>query len=40
MSEEEYKSIIDIMRQYKEAEDKRQIGIFWYSPEKDDYNGL
>lgn len=35
MSEEEYQSIIDIMRKYKEAEDKPQIGIFWYSPEKD-----
>lgn len=35
MSEEEYNSIIDIMRQYKDAEDKPQIGIFWYSPEKD-----
>ena len=36
MSEEEYKSIIEIMRQYKDADDKPQIGIFWYSPEKDD----
>ena len=36
MSEEEYKSIIDIMRQYNDAEDKPQIGIFWYSPEKDE----
>lgn len=24
------------MRQYKDAEDKPQIGIFWYSPEKDE----
>ena len=36
MSEEEYKSIIDIMRQYKDADDKPQIGIFWYSAEKDE----
>ena len=36
MSEEEYQSIIDIMRQYKDAPDKPQIGIFWYSPEKDE----
>lgn len=36
MGEEEYNSIIEIMRQYKDAEDKPQIGIFWYSPEKDD----
>lgn len=36
MSDEEYKSIIDIMRQYKDAADKPQIGIFWYSPQKDE----
>ena len=36
MSEEEYNSIIDIMRQYKDAEDKPQIGIFWYSPNNDE----
>ena len=37
MSEEEYQSIIDIMRQYQDAEDKPQIGIFCYSPENDEF---
>lgn len=36
MSNDDYNSIIDTMRQYKDAEEKPQIGIFWYSPERDE----
>ena len=36
MNSDDYKSLIDTMREYKDADDKPQIGIFWYSPEKDE----
>lgn len=36
MSEEEYNSIIEVMRQYKDIDKKPQIGIFGYSPQKDE----
>ena len=34
MREDDYNSIIDTMRQYKDDDEKPQIGIFWYSPEE------
>ena len=34
MSDDDYNSIIDTMRQYKDGDDKPQIGIFWYSPDE------
>lgn len=36
MTSDDYNSIIDTMRHYKDADDKPQIGIFWYSPENDE----
>lgn len=35
MSDDDYNSIIETMRHYKDDDDKPQIGIFWYFPEED-----